>query len=745
MNKKETNRRRLSQNHHRAVAGAPRKPLSRKEHQLERILELTTACFGVWRISSGQICFSDSWIEALGFSDVDSPKGHDFITSLIHPEDKPTLDAALQAHLMGKAPALDCEFRLRTKGGRYRWFQIRGNVVRRDTRNASVHLVGIVLDIHEDKQREEELENSCEQLSAILQAAPDCISVVDPVRFALISFNKAFEDLIFMASGIHVRRGMRPEDINPAAAEDWNEFYRQVLEMGAFAWDYQLHPAKVIHHVSAQCLVRDGQVQGICVFGHDVTDHRHTEEALQRSEEKFEKVFRESPLALFLASARDSRHIEVNDAYLETTGYSREELIGKTPNEVGLWVMPKHRVEDALQDVLRTGEVRNVEVMIRTKSGEIRQALGSGALIDCEGESCILGVILDITDRRRAAEAVRESEERLRIAIEAGHMYAFEWDFSTDALQLSEQSIGMLDLPDGGTRHTRQELIEKIQPEDRQKYMRAVEALSVEKPEYKVVFRMRLQSGKTIWLEESGRAIFGPEGKLRKVIGIASDATEVRQSERILRQLSGRLITSQEEERRRIARELHDNIGQEAALLCVLARRIDSGDADKEHTVNADVHELYSRIKALAGDISKLSHRLHSSELNLLGLKAAAERLCHDFEDQYHINIDLQVKSLPSALDGTKALCLYRVLQEALQNVAKHSHATKVVVETRIAKNELILEVKDNGTGFDVEKTGFESGLGLLSMQERLNLVGGHLAIVSRCGAGTTLTARLIV
>lgn len=745
MKKKEINRRRLSQNHHCGVEGLPRKPRLRRDPQLERILETTTACFGAWRISSGKICFSDSCLAALGYSEDQSSKDHEFFASLIHSEDKSALDAALQAHLAGKAPTLNCDFRLRTKGGWYRWFQIRGSAVRSETRGSPVHLVGIVLDINEGKQREAELANSRAQLSAILQAAPDCISVVDPVRFALIAFNKAFEDLIFMVSGIHVRRGMRPEEINPAAAEGWNEFYRQALEKGAFAWDCQLHPVKVIYHVSAQCLVRDGQVQGICVFGHDVTDHRHTEVALQRSEEKFEKVFHESPLALFLASARDSRHIAVNDAYLEATGYSREELIGKTHNEVGLWVMPKHRVEEALQEVLQTGEVRNVEVSIRTKSGEIRQALGSGALIDSEGESCILGVILDITDRRRAAEAVRESEERLRIAIEAGHMYAFEWDASTDALQLSEQSIGMLDLPDARTRHTRQELIEKIQPEDRQKYMRSLEALSVEKPEYKVVFRMRLQNGRTIWLEESGRAIFGPEGKLRKVIGIASDETEVRQSERVLRQLSGRLITSQEEERRRIARELHDNIGQEAALLCVLARRIDSGDADEEHTAGADVHELYSRIKVLAGDISKLSHRLHSSELNLLGLKAATERLCRDFEDQYHISIDLQLKSLPSALDGTKSLCLYRVLQEALQNVAKHSHAAKVSVETKVVKNELILEVRDNGTGFDVEKTGFESGLGLLSMRERLNLVGGHLAIVSRYGAGTTLTARVIV
>jgi len=206
-----------------------------------------------------------------------------------------------------------------------------------------------------------------------------------------------------------------------------------------------------------------------------------------------------------------------------------------------------------------------------------------------------------------------------------------------------------------------------------------------------------------------------------------------------LRELSGRLITSQEEERRRIARELHDHIGQEAALICVQAQRLDSGVADEEHTTRSDAHELYRKIKVLTSDISKLSHRLHSSELSFLGLPAAAERLCREFANQYGIDVDYQPKSLPATLDTAKSLCLYRVLQEALQNVVKHSRASHVVVELQTIENELVLKVRDNGGGFDVEKTG--SGLGLLSMRERLNFVGGRFAITSRRGSGTKVMA----
>jgi signal transduction histidine kinase len=280
-----------------------------------------------------------------------------------------------------------------------------------------------------------------------------------------------------------------------------------------------------------------------------------------------------------------------------------------------------------------------------------------------------------------------------------------------------------------------------MSPEDRQNYLRALEGVSSERPDYQAIFHLSLPDGRSVWLEESGRGIFGPDGKLRKVIGITTDVTEIRNSEHALRELSRRLINSQEEERRRIARELHDHIGQEAALLCVQAQRIETRIADEEHPARADVHDLYRRIKVLSTDVSKLSHRLHSSELAFLGLTVAAERLCRDFAGQYGIDVDYQPKSVPQTLDSAKSLCMYRVLQEALQNVGKHSRASLVVVKLQVLNNELILDISDNGIGFDIEKAGFQTGLGLLSMRERLNLVGGRLSITSKADFGTKVTA----
>jgi len=742
MKRKQTNQEQADQGVHRTEVRPASGRRSRTEEQFESILQAVTEFYGTWNISSGPLRVNGGRLQALGYSDGDLPKRNILLQSLIHAQDRPGFEARVQAHLAGSTPALNCEFRLRTKGGLFRWFALRGKTIRRDRRGTPVQIAYGVRDIHASKEQQRKALASRKQLTAILQASPDCMSLVDPVEFRLLAFNKAFEDLILRAHRVRPVIGMRAEDVAPERADAWNGLYRKVLAEGQVSLDYKVPGLNETHHVFAKCLVRDGRVCGVCVFGHDVTDRKRTEEALRKSEEKFATAFRHAPLAISLSSVSDHRYLDVNDAFIESTGYSRDELIGKTPYELDLWVKPELRMK-LVEEALLAGEVRNIEVDFRTKSGENREAVGSVVWIEIDGEPCILAVVTDVTERTRALEALQESEERVRIAIEAGHMYAFEWNVATDEVERSPTSISLLDLPNGGSKHTKQELIERILPEDRERYVRTLNSVTPEEPVYRTVFRLPMRDGRTAWLEESGRATFGPDGKLRKIIGIASDVTEVRESENALRELSGRLITSQEEERRRIARELHDHIGQEAALICVQAQRLDSGVAEQEHTVRSDIHDLYRKIKVLASDVSKLSHRLHSSELSFLGLSVAAERLCRDYADQYGIAVDFQAKAIPHALDAARSLCLYRVLQEALQNIAKHSHASRVVVEFQTVEKELVLKIRDNGKGFDVQKAG--SGLGLLSMRERLNCVGGQFGITSRPGSGTIVTAQVAV
>ena len=744
MKSQRTNRKQVAPDTHRRAAKPPRSKPSRARAQnnLKSILQGTTESYGLWNVSSGPLRFNEAFLSVLGHSEGSSPNRRESLQSLIHPDDLASFQTKLDLCLAGKILVLNNEFRLRTKAGQYRWFEMRGKAMRHGSRGAAHELAYALRDIQASKEQQGQIVASYEQLTEVVHASHHCICVVDPVDSRLLLFNKSFEDLIFRAYGVHVSRGMRPDEISPQWSKEWDASFAPVLAGGSGNFEYLIPSLCETRHVYVQSLVHDGNVYGFCISGHDVTDRKRVEEALSRSEEQFVKAFRQAPLAFALTSLRDDRYIDVNDAYLEATGFGREDLIGKTPYDIGLWVDPDKRME-IVREVNANKVIRNVESLFQTKAGDIREALGSAALIELEGEPCMLSVVTDITEHKRAIEAFRESEERLRIAIEAGHMYAFQWDVATDVVERSEHSTTMLELSNNGTRHTKHELIDQMLPEDRQQYVDATGSVSPDRPDYKTVFRLPLKDGHTAWFEESGRAIFGDDGKLRKVIGITSDVTEARGSERALRELSGRLITSEEEERRRIARELHDHIGQEAALICVQAQRLDSGTAEVEHTTRAEIRELYKRIKALATDISKLSHRLHSSELSFLGLSVAGERLCRDFANQYGIDVDYHADPLPSTLDSAKSLCLYRVLEESLQNIAKHSHATHATAEIKAHENNLSLKVRDNGQGFDAEKTG--PGLGLLSMRERLNFVGGRFAITSKRGSGTLVTAHLTI
>jgi PAS domain S-box-containing protein len=349
----------------------------------------------------------------------------------------------------------------------------------------------------------------------------------------------------------------------------------------------------------------------------------------------------------------------------------------------------------------------------------------------------------DIADRKRAEEALRDSEERLRLAIEAGRMFAFEWDPKSDVLQRSDESYEILGLPKHELPNTGQGHAEKIHPHDRDRFVYAMKSLRPEQPFYKLSYRLLRSDKSIVWLEESGRAFFDASGSIERVVGIAADVTEAWASDCALRELSGRLITSQEEERRRIARELHDNIGQELALLAIHAQRIDSGASEAQGTTKSDVHELHKSIKEVATKVSTLSHRLHSSELEFLGLAIATDRFCRDFAKNYNIDIDYSIKDIPRDLDKGVALCFYRIIQESMQNVAKHSKASAVSFQLIGGADKLRLEVRDDGIGFDPRKAPYISGLGLVSMRERMHLIGGTFSIRSKPGQGTRLEASI--
>jgi signal transduction histidine kinase len=202
------------------------------------------------------------------------------------------------------------------------------------------------------------------------------------------------------------------------------------------------------------------------------------------------------------------------------------------------------------------------------------------------------------------------------------------------------------------------------------------------------------------------------------------------------------LIEAQEQERTRIGRELHDDIGQRLALLAVQLQQLHE-DRLILPEVRTRMGELQKQISEIADDIQSLSHELHSAKLQYLGIAGAIRGFCQEFAEQQKVEIDFNAHDLPRPLSPEISLGLFRVLQEALHNSAKHSGVRHFEVRLWGTSDEIYLTVKDSGAGFDREAAKESRGLGLISMEERLKLLNGTLSINSQPKGGTTIRARV--
>ena len=259
---------------------------------------------------------------------------------------------------------------------------------------------------------------------------------------------------------------------------------------------------------------------------------------------------------------------------------------------------------------------------------------------------------------------------------------------------------------------------------------------------YQIDKRFFRRDGKIVWGRVSVSLLKPQDGSQPFIIGMLRDISALKQRDQELVTLTGRLIEAQEEERRRISRELHDDIGQQAAAigadLCALREAMGRGSNESAGALAGIVSELATE---LASSIHKLSHDLHSSRLQYLGLASALKDLCEKLAAQHHLTIELSVDCQVDRLPEPVELCLYRIAQEALSNVVKHSGGTTALVKVAMCGKTISLCVADDGIGFDA--CAAPAGIGLTSMRERLRLVGGELFIKSTSDTGTEILAEV--
>jgi PAS domain S-box-containing protein len=281
--------------------------------------------------------------------------------------------------------------------------------------------------------------------------------------------------------------------------------------------------------------------------------------------------------------------------------------------------------------------------------------------------------------------------------------------------------------------------LRQIHPDDRE-WVTTFSAKAVEEcRNHAFEYRMLTADGRTVWLRNIVN-VSAQHGVATELLGVSVDITERKRAEQARDEIARALSDAQENERAFIARELHDDLGQSVAMLALKLSALDERlqDTPDRRQELASVIELADKI---ALDLGRVSHGLHPSSLDLLGLGPAIRQLCRNFSDRQSTVITCEVDHVPGDVDRAVAICLYRVAQECLRNVLKHSHAAHARVQLSRTGGEIRLQIADDGIGFDREAARRTGGLGLASMEERLRLAGGKFVIASAPGDGTQVEA----
>jgi PAS domain S-box-containing protein len=653
---------------------------------------------------------------------------------LIHPEDRPRVLAALEN--LKSANRLDEEFRIVCPSGKVKWVIAIG-FQSKDTQGAVQAYVGTVQEITARKLMEVTLRESEDLFRDMVEHSTDLICT-HTLEGRILSVNDMPTKLLGYSKEELLTKPMR-EFLVPEGREQFDESMKTIQREGAVEglmvvltktgekriWEY--------HNT-----LRTGGVSVPIVRGvaHDVTAQKRMEKALRLSEEKFSKAFLASPYAVVISAIEDGRMIEANDSFLRIMGFTRAESIGRTSQQLGIWTCPSDR-EEILREIRHRGRVQGKQIIFQNKAG-VRLVVNYNAeVIELGGRSCLLSVCEDVTDRKRAETRLREYEiavegvEEMIVVVDRDYRYllANQAFLAFKGLK-KEQVVG----------HTVSEII------NQDYYEREV------KPRLDEAFRRRVVKFETKYeyppagLRDVLVSYFPIEGATRveKVVGVLRDITERKTAEQELQRLSGRLLKMQDEERRKIARDLHDSTGQDLVALAAIfdqLRAVIPPSCRKGRKLASQSHVVAERCLR---EVRILSYLLHPPMLDESGLEDAIRHFVEGFGIRTGIIVDLDISPGFGRLREDVELGLFRVIQESLTNIQRHSGSFKAAIHlNRDAKN-IVLQVSDTGRGILASgRNGTcvvspSVGVGIQSMRERAKQVGGHFTIQSSAG-GTNI------
>ncbi|HEX6728007.1 MAG TPA: PAS domain S-box protein, partial [Nitrospira sp.] len=502
-----------------------------------------------------------------------------------------------------------------------------------------------------------------------------------------------------------------------------------------------------------------GRVIGASKIARDITEHKQTEEALRRSEAFVTSMVENLPNMIFVKDAKDLTFVRLNKAGEDLLGHSREALMGKSDYDF----FPKEEADFFTQkdrQVLQTGGLMDIpEEVIETKHQGLRILHTKKIPIydDIGKPRYLLGISEDITERKRTEDALKKSEDRYRSIFEKAVEGIFQTtlDGTYVAVNPALARIYGYDSP-ADLIATITDIASQlyVDPERRDEFLRLMQAQEEVTGFEALVYR---KDGAFMWISESARTLRDRAGTVIGYEGTVEDITERKRAEGRLRvtldqvrALSGRLATVQEEERFRIARELHDELGVKLTCLKIDLSRVmslveNSVRPALRDKLNDRVRSMVEQVDSTIAAVQRLVSQLRPALLDNLGLVAAIEWQSQDFQKRTGISCTCVSNADDIAMEPERATAALRICQEALTNTARHAQATAVMITVTSQPDSLQMTVTDNGVGIPDTRASDRRSFGLLGMQERAAQCGGTVTIEGDPEKGTTVTLCLPV
>ena len=631
------------------------------------------------------------------------------------------------------------EYRVTCKDGTIRIVEIFGSRIENK-------ILVLLNDITERKQNEKALRESEANYRELTESISDIFFEMDyDLRYTY--WNKASENLTGVLARDAVGKTLYQVFPNDPQIQRAEEMYRQVLETQesqTFVNSYHLGNKDYSFEISAYPSKR-----GLSVFVRDITKRVETEEALQRREKEI-RIIADNVPALFSYIDAGGYYRFVNKRYEEWFGVPRTEIIGRHYRDF-LGEAAFNLIKDRVSEVL-SGRPVHYEEALPYAQGSARWIMAD-YIPDLDDRQYVVGfyvLVNDISDRKRAEESLRESEERCRLLLENAPdlIYRLAEDGRITALNLAFEKITGWSCSEWLGKH----FSGIVHPDDLILAKQGLE--EVLKGNNPASYEMR-------FLSKSGGYVIGeltsaPEFKDGRIIGefgIVRDITErklaedqLKSSREQLRKLASHLESVREEERSRIAREIHDELGQTLTglkfELTWLKNKISRIDSEKSELVEK-INSMSQMITSTIQWARKLSTNLRPGLLDDYGLVAALEWQVKEFETRTGIHCLFDSFAESVALDSEKSTALFRICQESLTNVARHANATAITIGLREDEGNIILEISDNGRGITESEIGDPKSFGILGMRERVRLLRGDFSIGGSPGKGTTIIVRI--